>query len=96
MSNVNWTFLTNHAHVLLCIAKNPRLTLRELASNVGITERAVHMIVTDLLDAGFVEVERVGRCNVYHTHPEKSLRHPLESDHLVSELLQLINLREKE
>lgn len=96
MSNESWTFLTNHAHVLLCIAKNPRLTLRELAIKVGITERAVHMIVTDLLEAGFVEVERVGRCNVYHTHPEKALRHPLESEHHVSELLQLVNLKEKE
>ncbi|MBN2801675.1 MAG: MarR family transcriptional regulator [Deltaproteobacteria bacterium] len=85
-----WTFLTNHAHVLLCIAKNPNFRLRDIAEVVGITERAVHRIVVDLTEAGFVDVKRDGRCNVYIMHPEKNLRHPIESQSLVAGLIKLI------
>ncbi len=87
----HWTFLTNHAHVLLCIAKNPEFRLRDIADVVGITERAVHRIVTDLTEAGFIEVKRDGRCNIYQTHPEKSLRHPNEAHRQVADLIKLIN-----
>ena len=73
-NKANWTFLTNHAHVLLCIAKNRNCRLRDIADVVGITERAVHRIVSDLTEAGYVDVQRDGRCNVYETHPEKNLR----------------------
>lgn len=85
-----WTFLTNHAHVLLCIAKNPDFRLRDIADVVGITERAVHRIVSDLAETGFVDVERDGRCNVYVTHPEKNLRHPIEAHRQVADLIRLI------
>ncbi len=88
----HWTFLTNHAHVLLCIAKNPDFRLRDIADVVGITERAVHRIVSDLADSGFVDVERDGRCNVYVTHPEKNLRHPIEAHRHVADLIRLIEL----
>ncbi|MDD4097751.1 MAG: winged helix-turn-helix transcriptional regulator [Lentisphaeria bacterium] len=88
-----WTFLTNHAHVLLCIAKNPDFRLRDIADFVGITERAVHRIVTDLTEAGFIDVKRDGRCNVYVMHPEKNLRHPIEAHRQVSDLIQLIENR---
>jgi DNA-binding MarR family transcriptional regulator len=87
---LHWTFLTNHAHVLLCIAKNPDFRLRDIADVVGITERAVHRIVSDLSEAGFVDVERDGRCNVYVTHPEKNLRHPIEAHRHVADLIRLI------
>ncbi|HDQ44510.1 MAG TPA: ArsR family transcriptional regulator [bacterium] len=86
----HWTFLTNHAHVLLCIAKNSEFRLRDIADAVGITERAVHRIVTDLLEAGFIDVTRDGRCNVYIIHPEKNLRHPIEAHRQVADLIRLI------
>lgn len=86
----HWTFLTNHAHVLLCIAKNPEFRLRDIAEEVGITERAVHRIVTDLTEAGFIDVTRDGRCNAYMMHPEKKLRHPIEAHRQVADLIRLI------
>ncbi|MBN2558562.1 MAG: winged helix-turn-helix transcriptional regulator [Clostridia bacterium] len=85
----NWTFLTNHSHVLLCIARNPEIRMKDIAGIVGITERAVHRIVTDLSDAGYVESRKDGRCNVYTTHPEKPLRHPVESMNQVADLIRL-------
>jgi DNA-binding MarR family transcriptional regulator len=85
-----WTFLTNHAHVLLCIAKNPDYRLRDIADAVGITERASHRIVSELVDAGFVDAKREGRCNVYAVHPEKHLRHPMEAHRQVLDLIRLI------
>ncbi len=88
----HWTFLTNHAHVLLCIAKSPGFRLRDIADVVGITERAVHRIVTDLTEAGFIDVKREGRCNVYVTHPEKNLRHPIEAHRQVADLIRLIEV----
>ncbi|MHC4887366.1 MAG: helix-turn-helix transcriptional regulator [Planctomycetota bacterium] len=87
----SWTFLTNHAHVLLCIAKTPDCRLRDIASRVGITERAVHRIVGDLTEAGYLDVQRDGRCNVYVVHPEKKLRHPVETHRLVADLIRLID-----
>ncbi len=86
----HWTFLTNHAHVFLCIAKNPDFRLRDIADVVGITERATHRIVSDLVEAGFVDVKRDGRCNAYAVHPEKNLRHPIEAHHQVADLIRLI------
>jgi predicted transcriptional regulator len=86
----SWTFLTNHAHVLLCIAEHPDSRLRDIAVAVGITERAVHRIVSDLTEAGYVDVQRDGRCNAYVTHPEKNLRHPIEAHCRVADLIRLI------
>jgi len=91
MAHTNWTFLTNHAHVLLCIAKNPTFRLRDIALAVGITERSVNQIVNDLVESGFVEVSRNGRCNEYSLHPEKALRHPMESHKQVAELIRLVD-----
>lgn len=88
-----WTFLTNHAHVFLCIAKNTDLRLRDIAAVVGITERATHRIVADLIEAGFVDVKREGRCNVYVVHPEKNLRHPVEAHRQVTDLMRLIEMQ---
>ena len=85
-----WTFLTNHTHVLLCIAENPDIRLREAADQVGITERAVQRIVAELEEAGYVTHDRVGRRNHYEVKPELNLRHPLE-DHLsVGALLRVL------
>jgi DNA-binding IclR family transcriptional regulator len=84
----NWTFLSNHAHVLLCIAQDPEVRLSEIARQVGIGERAVHSIVSDLVDAGYVVRTKQGRNNVYEVNLEQPLRHPLESDHHIAEIFR--------
>lgn len=82
-----WTFLTNHMHVLLCIARDPTVRLRDVATMVGITERAAQSIVADLVNQAYLTRVRVGRRNQYEVHDRMPLRHPLERDHSVSELL---------
>ena len=88
-AEASWTFLTNHAHVLLCLAQDPAAPLRDVAARVGLTERAVQRIVAELEDAGYLEREREGRCNRYHIHGELPLRHPLESHRRVAALIAL-------
>lgn len=78
-----WTFLTNHAHVLICIGQDPDSRLSVIAERVGITERATHRIVHELIDAGFVSVTKVGRRNSYAVDIDRPLRHPVESHHLL-------------
>ncbi|MGC8462418.1 MAG: helix-turn-helix transcriptional regulator [Acidimicrobiales bacterium] len=82
-----WTFLTNHGHVLVCIAKDPGIRGRDIADRVGITERAAQAIVADLVAAGYVTRKRVGRRNSYEVHPDVPVRHPVEQPHRVGELL---------
>ncbi|MEZ5239164.1 MAG: winged helix-turn-helix domain-containing protein [Microthrixaceae bacterium] len=89
-SGPNWTFLTNHAHVLNCIAADPDVRLRDVATKVGITERAAQLIVSDLEQAGYVTKTRVGRRNTYQVHPEVPLRHPIEHHHEVGALLDAL------
>lgn len=84
-----WTLLTSHGRVLLLIAQNPELRLRDIAESAGITERSAQGIVSDLEEAGYIERERVGRRNSYRLHPEMPFRHPAESGHTVGELLAL-------
>ena len=95
MSGPNgWTFLTNHSHVLLCIADDPDVRLRDVASQVGITERATQRIVAELEDAGYLSHEKVGRRNRYEVHTDLPLRHPLE-DHLeIGALLRVLIKRD--
>lgn len=83
----SWTFLSNHGHVLVCIAGDPGIRVRDIAARVGITERAAHGIVADLVEAGYVSRDRVGRRNRYEVHGELPLRHPVEAEHSVGELL---------
>ena len=85
----SWTFLSNYAHVLLCIDREPDIRLRHIAELVGITERAAQSIVSGLVDEGYVLRERVGRRNRYHVSPDLALRHPLEADRSIRELLDL-------
>ncbi len=89
-SGVEWTFLTNHAHVLLCLAREPEARIRDVAAMVGITERAVQRIVTDLKDGGYIEPIRSGRRNHYEIRPDAHLRHPIERHERVSSLLALV------
>lgn len=86
-----WTFLTNHSHVLILLSRNPAMVLREVASIVGITERAVQRIIGDLEEAGVLERERVGRQNHYRINEDRPLRHPVEAHRTIGDLLHLID-----
>ena len=85
-----WTFLSNHAHVLLCIAREPTILVRDLAASVGITERAVHKIVGELETAGYLVREREGRRNRYEVQRDLPLRHPVEEHRTVASLIELV------
>jgi DNA-binding MarR family transcriptional regulator len=85
-----WTFLTNHAHVLLCIVRDPGIRLVDVARQVGVTERAAQRIVADLVEAGYLSRSRDGRRNRYVVHADQPLRHPLEQTHAIGELLDLL------
>src|SRR5581483_8044387 len=85
-----WTFLSNHAQVLICIAREPEIRLRDIAVDVGITERAVQRIVSDLVEAGYVETERVGRRNRYRVNRGREMRHPAQTNLDIGELLDLL------
>ncbi len=85
-----WTFLTNHAHVLLCLAKDPETRVRDIATLVGITERAVHRILGDLEEAGYLRRERDGRRNHYEVRRDLPLRHPIERHAPIAALLKLV------
>ena len=87
-----WTFLTNHAHVLLSLAGNPNLTLREVAQQVGITERAAHRIVCELESEGALKRTKDGRRNHYEIKKEFPLRHQLEQHCSVGQLVQMVAL----
>lgn len=89
-NNSDWTFLTNHAHVLFCLAQDSEIRLRDVADQVGITERAVQRIVTELEEAGYITRQRNGRRNSYIVHPQRPLRHKIESHRQVKDLLALI------
>jgi DNA-binding IclR family transcriptional regulator len=86
----HWTFLTNHAQVLLYIARHRSATAREIASQVGITERAVQRILRDLHDGGYLSHTRDGRQNRYEIHADAPMRHPAQHGHAVRELLELL------
>lgn len=85
-----WTFLSNHAHVLICLAEDAEMRLRDVAARVGITERAVQKIVADLEAAGVLTRHRDGRRNRYRIHPRRALRHPVEAHRTVGDLLQMV------
>ena len=86
-----WTFLSNHAHVLIALHANPDLVLREVALKVGITERGVQRIVQDLENEGFIRREKVGRKNHYQLMTHQPLRHPMEAHRTIGDLLKLIS-----
>jgi hypothetical protein len=90
-----WTFFTNHGHVLVCLAADPDLRTRDIAALVGITERSAQGIITDLAEAGYITRTKDGRRNRYEIHPDRPLRHPLEHDHSVGELLTALGKRPK-
>ena len=90
--NHTWRFLSNHTQVLLCIARDPEIRVRDIAHMVGITERAAQRIVSDLIGAGYVEREKVGRRNRYHLNDDTKMRHAAQANHEIGELLHLLAL----
>jgi DNA-binding IclR family transcriptional regulator len=95
MSNTDeqktWTFLTNHAQVLLCLAETPDIRLREVAERVGITERATQRILAELVEAGYVTAERVGRRNRYTVDRRHAMRHSAQLGYEIGALLRALS-----
>jgi len=85
-----WTFLTYYGRVLAYLAKHPQATCREIAHEAGITERAVQKVIHDLVTDGYVVRQRTGRGNTYQIHPELPMRHPMEREHAVGDLLKAL------
>jgi len=88
-SDRHWTLLTNHGRILLMIAQDPDLRIRDLAQSAGVTERTAQSIIADLELAGYLTKKREGRRNVYSVNPKRPFRHPAESNHKVGELIDL-------
>jgi len=86
----SWTFLSNHAHVLLCIARNPEITMKSISELVGITERAVQRIVADMVQQEYLRRVKDGRRNRYTISAQKPLRHPIEAHRNVDAILDLV------
>jgi hypothetical protein len=86
---IGWTIFSNHGHVLIYIAGHPDARIRDVATAVGITERRAQGIVRELADGGFLIVSKVGRRNAYRLNPEQRLRHPVESQHTIGELISM-------
>jgi predicted ArsR family transcriptional regulator len=86
----NWTFLTNHARVLLCIAHDPGVRLRDIAASLGITERSAYGIVTDLAEAGYVIKQKNGRRNRYQIQAHLPLPEPDSRERTIGEILTLL------
>lgn len=87
MAEGNWTFLSNHGHVLVYVARHPEALITDIAVAVGITARATQSILNDLVDAGYLSRTRVGRRNVYEVDGSQPLRHPIEAEHEVGQLI---------
>jgi DNA-binding transcriptional ArsR family regulator len=86
----SWSFLTNHARALLCIAHDPGVRVRDLAAMVGVTERSAHAMVTDLVDAGYVVKDKDGRRNRYRIQEHLPLRDPITQERTIGEVLDLL------
>ncbi len=96
MKKGEWTFLTNHGRVLAYIAKNPQSSTREMAQEAGITLRAVQNIITELEAGGYIARHKEGRCNRYSVYSEMPMRHPLEREHTVGNILQAMGYKSLE
>jgi Winged helix DNA-binding domain len=86
----SWTFLTNHARVLLCVAHDPGVRLRDIAGSLDITERSAFGIITDLVEAGYVVKEKDGRRNQYHIRAHLPLPEPTSQERTIGDLLALL------
>ncbi len=91
--DAKWTFLSNHSHVLICLHREPDLTLREVADRVGITERSVQRILAELEEGGYVARERRGLRNRYRFRVGARLRHPIEGHRTIGDLISMVEGR---
>ena len=89
--SANWTFLSNHGHVLIYLAKNPDARIRDIANEVGITERATQGIIAELEGEGYLDIKRVGRRNSYRVNRNSKFRHPAEAHRSISSLLKIFS-----
>ena len=89
--HLGWTFLSNHAHVLLCLARDATMRIRDIALEVDITERTIRHIISDLEEAGYVERLRIGRRNSYRIDESLHLRHPIEQHKTIADLIRAIH-----
>lgn len=89
MSDKKWTFLSNHGHVLIHLARNPESRIRDLAIAIGITERSVLAIVNDLEEEGYLTVEKTGRRNKYQVNKKLKFRHSMESHKSIGSLIKI-------
>jgi len=90
MEKGQWTFLTNHGRVFVYIAKHPKSTTEVISREVGLSQRGVQKIIAELEKAGYIARHKEGRCNRYIVHPELPMRHQLERDHAVGDLLMAL------
>jgi DNA-binding MarR family transcriptional regulator len=90
MKQYSWTFLTYHGRVLVYLTNHPHATCREIAQEAGVTERSVQKVVHDLVADGYLVRQRTGRGNTYEIHPELPMRHRMERDHIVGDLLKAL------
>ena len=88
-NNGSWTFLSNHSHVMLCIFQNDEIRIRDIAEKVGVTERAVSVIISDLVENKYISIIKKGRRNSYKVNVRGKLRHPLESNISIGQILNL-------
>ena len=87
MEKGQWTFLSNHGRIFVYITKQPKSTTKLISRDVGLTQRGVQKIITDLEAGGYIARHKQGRCNWYTVHPDLPMRHQLERDHIVGDLL---------
>ena len=90
-SGTQWTFLTNHFHILVSLSREPYSRIRDLSDEVGITQRAVQRILAELVEDKVIKVKKEGRRNLYSINHRKRLRHPLENKHTIGELLDILS-----
>ncbi len=90
----SWTFLSNHAHVLVLLCSEPDLRMRDIAEKVQITERAVQRIIHDLVEEGYLIIQKEGRRNHYEPQLNTYLRHPLESRITIGQLISGLQIKE--
>ncbi len=89
--NSQWTFLTNHFHIIVCLSRDPSSRIRDLSDEVGITQRAVQRILAELVEDQVLSVTKDGRRNIYTIDRDKQLRHALEARHTIGDLLQILS-----
>ena len=90
MEKGTWTFLSNHGRVFVYLASTPSSTTENISRDVGLSLRGVQKIISDLEKSGYVTHQKVGRCNQYTVHPDRPMRHHLEEDHAIGEILSVL------